>query len=111
MKAYRPGRMGEPNGSFIPSPQNWSGGETATVTPGLPPDLLPPGAASGCVLAFIGRISPEKRADRPIEIAQKAGMHLKIAAKIENADRKYFEAQIRHLLDDPHVEYIGEINE
>jgi len=60
-------------------------------------------------LAFIGRISPEKRVDRAIEIAGRAGMKLKIAAKVDRADQDYFDERIRPLLAQPHVEFIGEI--
>jgi glycosyltransferase involved in cell wall biosynthesis len=91
-------------------PLNWVNWQ-ATVYHGLPPDLLPPGDGSGGYLAFLGRISPEKGVDRAVEIAGRAGMHLKIAAKIEKADRKYFETQVRPLFDLPYVEYVGEINE
>ena len=63
----------------------------------------------GRYLAFLGRISPEKGIDQAIAIARRAGMKLKIAAKIDRADRLYFENNIRHLLDDPLVEFIGEI--
>jgi glycosyltransferase involved in cell wall biosynthesis len=62
-------------------------------------------------LAFLGRISPEKRPDRAIAIARAAGVPLRIAAKVDNADRAYFETQIRPLLDDPLVEFIGEIGD
>ena len=62
-------------------------------------------------LAFLGRISPEKRPDRAIAIARETGIPLKIAAKVDNADREYFEQQIRPLLDHPLVEFIGEIGD
>jgi glycosyltransferase involved in cell wall biosynthesis len=91
-------------------PLNWVNWQ-ATVYHGLPPDLLPFREGDGGYLAFLGRISPEKRVDRAIEIANKAGMPLKIAAKIEKADRKYFESEVEHLLKSPNVEYIGEITE
>jgi glycosyltransferase involved in cell wall biosynthesis len=65
----------------------------------------------GKYLAFLGRISPEKRVDRAIEIATRAGMPIKIAAKVDRADREYFDANIRKLLDHPLVEYIDEIGE
>lgn len=90
-------------------PVNWG----ATIHHGLPADLLPPrlGAGEG-YLAFLGRISPEKRPDRAIRIAARSGMALKIAAKIDSVDRGYWEAEIAPLIDRyPHVEYIGEINE
>ena len=59
-------------------------------------------------LAFLGRIAPEKAVDRAIHIAHRCGIPLKIAAKVDNADRDYFEAQIRPLLDSPLIEYLGE---
>jgi len=78
---------------------------------GLPAGLIPFDPAGGDYLAFIGRISPEKRPDRAIEIARRAGMKLKIAAKVDRADRIYFAERIAPLLDDPLVEYIGEIGD
>jgi glycosyltransferase involved in cell wall biosynthesis len=62
-------------------------------------------------LAFLGRISPEKRPDLAIRIAQRAGMPLKIAAKIDTVDRPYFESVIQPLLDDPLIEFVGEIGD
>ncbi|MGA3092740.1 MAG: glycosyltransferase family 4 protein [Terriglobales bacterium] len=62
-------------------------------------------------VAFLGRISPEKRPDRAIRIAQKAGVQIRIAAKIDAVDRLYFEREIRPLLALPHVEFLGEIDE
>lgn len=85
---------------------NW----IATVHHGLP-DIYRLREASGSYLAFLGRISPEKRLDRAIEIARRAGMPIRIAAKVDPVDVEYFEANIRKLLDDPLVEYIGEIGE
>jgi glycosyltransferase involved in cell wall biosynthesis len=86
---------------------NWQ----ATIHHGLPLDLLVPGDGTGGYLAFLGRISKEKRPDRAIEIARRVGLPLKIAAKIDDADREYFEREIVHLFDDPLVEYVGEIGE
>jgi glycosyltransferase involved in cell wall biosynthesis len=86
---------------------NWHG----TVYHGLPLDLLKPQAEQGKYLAFLGRISPEKRLDRAIEIAKLAGMKLKVAAKIDKADAEYFHREIRHLLDHPLIEFIGEIGD
>jgi glycosyltransferase involved in cell wall biosynthesis len=88
---------------------NWSG----TVYHGLPADLLPFTAKpKGNYLAFLGRISPEKRPDRAIEIAAKVGMPLKIAAKIDNADKAYWQTVIEPMVKShPNVEFIGEINE
>ena len=62
-------------------------------------------------LAFLGRMSPEKGPDRAIEIAKRLGMPLKMAAKVDSADAQYFRERIVPLLDDPLIEYIGEINE
>lgn len=87
---------------------NWIG----TVHHGLPEDLLRYNTApSGQYLAFLGRISPEKRPDRAIAIAKRAGIPLKIAAKIDVADRAYYQDMIKPLLDDPLIEYVGEIGE
>jgi glycosyltransferase involved in cell wall biosynthesis len=82
-----------------------------TVHHGLPEDLYPARLQPGKYLAFLGRISPEKRVDRAIEIAKRVGLPLRIAAKVDPADREYFDSQIRGLLDDPQVEFIGEIGE
>jgi len=82
-----------------------------TVQHGLPSSLLPYSQTRGDYLAFLGRISPEKRPDRAIAIAKRAGIPLRIAAKVDPADRSYFNHEIRHLLDDPLIEYIGEIND
>ena len=67
--------------------------------------------ARGGYLAFLGRISPEKRPDRAIAIARALGIPLKIAAKVDRADEAYFRTEIEPLLDGPGVEFIGEINE
>lgn len=82
-----------------------------TVHHGLPADLYTPNAEPGDYLAFLGRISPEKRVDRAIEIAKGVGRPLRIAAKVDAADREYFDSEIRPLLDDPIVEFIGEIGD
>ena len=65
----------------------------------------------GGYLAFLGRISPEKRPDRAIAIARATGIPLKIAAKVDKVDEAYFREQIEPLLDQPGIEFIGEINE
>ena len=62
-------------------------------------------------LAFLGRISPEKRPDVAISIARRAGLPLKIAAKIDKVDRDYFETRIAPLLNHPLIDYIGEITD
>ena len=86
---------------------NWIG----NVYHGLPENSLQLGGGNGRYLAFLGRICPEKRVDRAIEIAAKTGLQLKIAAKIDKVDRDYFESEIKHLLKQPGVEYLGEISE
>jgi glycosyltransferase involved in cell wall biosynthesis len=83
----------------------------ATVYHGLPADLFTLQPETGPYLAFLGRISPEKRVDRAIEIARRAGLPLKIAAKIDDVDRAYFDRDIAPLFALPFVEYIGEIGE
>ncbi|HEY8459541.1 MAG TPA: glycosyltransferase family 4 protein [Blastocatellia bacterium] len=80
-----------------------------TVHHGLPEDLFKFHEAPGEYLAFLGRISPEKRVDRAIKIARRAGMPLKIAAKVDKADRDYFEAVIKPMLDHSLIEFIGEV--
>ena len=83
-----------------------------TVYHGLPTDLLTPTLhARGGYLAFLGRISPEKRVDRAIEIARAVGLPLKIAAKVDRVDEEYFKTEIEPLLTLPGIEYIGEIDE
>jgi glycosyltransferase involved in cell wall biosynthesis len=90
-----------PNANFV-----------ATVHHGLPMCLHSPIAKpQGGYVAFLGRISPEKRPDRAIAIARSLAIPLKIAAKVDRADDAYFRTQIEPLLDDPGVEFIGEINE
>ena len=88
-------------------PVNW----LATVHHGLPADLLTPRHSPGRYLAFLGRISPEKRVDRAIRIARELGVPLKIAAKVDKVDKEYFDAEIKHLLAHPLIDYIGEIGE
>src|SRR5262249_33129993 len=84
----------------------------ATVYHGLPINLLKPTyRPRGDYVAFLGRISPEKRPDRAIEIARRLGIPLKIAAKVDKVDEVYFHEKIEPLLDQPGVEYIGEIDE
>jgi glycosyltransferase involved in cell wall biosynthesis len=83
-----------------------------TIHHGLPSNLLTPTLqARGGYLAFLGRISPEKRVDRAIAIARAVGLPLRIAAKVDRVDEAYFEAEIRPLLTLPGIEFIGEIDE
>jgi len=89
-----------PHGNFV-----------ATVHHGIPADLHRPSFEPGGYVAFLGRISPEKRPDRAIRIARTAGIPLKIAAKVDKVDEDYFRTEILPLIDGPGVEFIGEINE
>lgn len=89
---------------------NW----LATIHHGLPLDLYEPdyeAAAGGTYLAFLGRLSRDKRPDRAIEIARRAGLKLKLAAKIGDDDRAYFHEKVEPLIDGDRVEYVGEIEE
>jgi len=85
----------------------WAG----TVYHGLPLEGYPYASQDRGYLAFLGRIAPEKQPDLAIEIARRAGVPLKIAAKVDAVDREYFERVVAPLLDDPLVEFIGEIRE
>lgn len=86
---------------------NWQ----RTVLHGLPKDLHRIGDGRSGYLAFLGRISPEKRPDRAIEIARRCGLPLQIAAKVDRVDQEYYKAKIAPMLDDPLVEFIGEIGD
>ena len=86
---------------------NWQG----TVHHGLPIDLYPAGRGDGGYLAFIGRISPEKGVEKAIKIAGRAGIPLKIAAKIDKVDLDYYNDKVKRLLKGPGVEFIGEIGD
>jgi glycosyltransferase involved in cell wall biosynthesis len=86
---------------------NW----VRTVHHGLPEGLLRPKPIKPSYFAFLGRIAPEKGLDRAIRIAEHCGVPLKVAAKVDKADREYYEEQIRPLMNSPLVEYIGEIND
>lgn len=83
----------------------------ATVHHGLPKDLFVLNEGREGYFAFLGRISPEKRCDRAIQIALACNTPIKIAAKVDKVDRDYFEKEIRQLLDHPLVDFIGEIND
>jgi glycosyltransferase involved in cell wall biosynthesis len=92
----------------VPLPQ---ANYVATILHGLPQQLLAKGSGAGGYLAFLGRISPEKAPDAAIRIAAKAGMPLKIAAKVDRVDAEYFKTTIEPLLSLGQVEFIGEIGE
>ncbi|PZQ59068.1 MAG: glycosyl transferase [Phenylobacterium zucineum] len=83
----------------------------ATVHHGVTTDLYRFSPRDSGYLAFLGRISPEKRPDRAVSIAVGAGRELRVAAKIDNADRAYFEDQISALLSHPLVTFVGEIGD
>jgi glycosyltransferase involved in cell wall biosynthesis len=91
---------------------NWVG----TVYHGLAADICPfnpalNASARGDYYAFLGRISPEKGLERAIEIARRAGVRLRIAAKVDAHDRAYFETRIQPLLGEPGIEFLGELAE
>jgi glycosyltransferase involved in cell wall biosynthesis len=86
-------------------------GWVRTVHHGLPERLLMPQPSKPAYFAFLGRISPEKAVDKAIRIAQRCGVPLKIAAKVDKVDREYFESEIRPLLDSPDIDYVGEIGD
>jgi len=92
----------------LPMPgANW----IANIHHGLPAALYKPRFEPGEYLAFLGRISPEKRPDRAIEMALRSGMRLKIAAKVDRVDQEYFDSEIRPLLKHRLIEFIGEIGD
>jgi len=89
-------------------PVNWRG----TVHHGLPPGLLKEGRGQGGYLAFLGRICADKGILPAIEIARRAGMSLKVAAKVDPVDRDYFDREVAPVLaKSPHVEFVGEIDD
>jgi glycosyltransferase involved in cell wall biosynthesis len=89
-------------------PVNWRG----TVYHGMPEDLFQQGRGDGGYLAFLGRICADKGILPAIEIARRAGLPLKVAAKVDLADRAYFDREVKPVLAaSPHVEFIGEIND
>jgi glycosyltransferase involved in cell wall biosynthesis len=90
----------------IPS-LNW----VRTVLHGMPATLLTPQPVRQSYCAFLGRIARDKGIDKAIRIAGRAGMKLRIAAKVDNADKKYFDSEIKPLLAQGHVEFIGEIDD
>jgi glycosyltransferase involved in cell wall biosynthesis len=96
------------NSQRRPLPQaNW----LATVYNGVPAQTYTFQPRGGDYLAFVGRVSPEKGLDSAIEIAKQVGLPLRIGAKVDPADREYFENHVRPLLEHPLVEFIGEVNE
>jgi glycosyltransferase involved in cell wall biosynthesis len=96
------------NGQREPLPwANWQ----ATVYHGVPAEMYRFRPEPGTYLAFLGRISPEKRVDRAIEIAEQVGIPLKIAAKVDRVDKDYFETVVEPLLRHTLVEFVGEIGE
>jgi glycosyltransferase involved in cell wall biosynthesis len=96
------------NAQRTPMPwANW----VATVYHGLPQELYTPQERKGGYLAFLGRVSPEKGLARAIRIAKSAKMPLRIGAKVDPVDQKYFDRTIEPLLRDPQIEFLGEIGE
>jgi glycosyltransferase involved in cell wall biosynthesis len=86
---------------------NW----LATVAHGVPNTRYGGQASKGAYLAFLGRISPEKGPEVAIRLAIRAGVPMKIAAKVDSVDRAYFEAKVKPLLDHPLIEFVGEIGD
>ena len=86
---------------------NWCG----TVYHGLPVDLYPFRPNAGKYLAFLGRVSPEKGVHHAVEIARRLGLPLKVAAKIDDRDRGFYEHQLKPLFAEAHVDFLGEIGE
>ena len=86
---------------------NW----VRTILHGMPRNILTPQPVKRDYYAFLGRVSPEKGLDRAIRIVGAVGGKLKIAAKVDNADREYYETEIKPLLSQGHVEFIGEIDD
>ena len=86
---------------------NW----IATIYHGLPTDLYRFHARSDAYAVFVGRISPEKRADRAIEVARRAGRLLKIAAKVDESDAAYFRDRIKPMLASPGIDFVGEVGD
>jgi glycosyltransferase involved in cell wall biosynthesis len=89
-------------------PVNWMG----TVYHGMPENILKEGRGEAGYLAFLGRICADKGILPAIEISRRAGLPLKVAAKVDPADRTYFQDEVRPVLaQNPHVEFIGEIDD
>src|SRR5246127_1182058 len=84
---------------------NWQG----TIYRGLPHNQYEFSANTNGYLVFVGRTSPEKGLDEAVRIAKLAGMPLKIAAKVDRADLEYFKTHIKRILDDPQIEFLGEV--
>jgi glycosyltransferase involved in cell wall biosynthesis len=92
----------------VPLPQaRWTG----TVYHGILEDLFVPNLAPEGYLAFLGRIAPEKGPEAAIQLAGAAGLPLKIAAKVDKADREYFMERVQPLIDGDQIQHIGEIDE
>ncbi len=82
-----------------------------TIHHGLPDDLLTPQAVKPQYLAFLGRITPDKGPEKAIRIARRAGIPLKIAAKVDRVDEAYYREKIRPMIDGRHIELLGEIGD
>jgi glycosyltransferase involved in cell wall biosynthesis len=91
----------------MPRSSNWM----KTIHHGLPTNVCAFHREQGNYLAFLGRIAPEKRPDRAIEIAKRVGIPLKLAAKVDPVDQQYFDHVIKPQLEHPLIEFVGEIGE
>jgi glycosyltransferase involved in cell wall biosynthesis len=94
-------------GPLEPLGVRWAG----TVYHGLPVERYAFAPADRGYLAFLGRLAPEKQPEWAIEIARRVGLPLKIAAKVDAADQEYFDRVVAPLLDDPLIEFLGEIDD
>ena len=92
--------------TYLPE-ANW----VATIYHGIGKDEMTMGEGKGGYLAFLGRMSPEKGPDKAIQIARRAGMKIKMAAKVDPVDREFFETVVEPLLQDDSVEFIGEVDQ
>lgn len=86
---------------------NWAG----TVYHGYPPECFPFNESPSDYFLYLGRFSPEKAPDQAIRLARECRIPLKIAAKIDPAEKEYFNERIEPMLDDPLIEYVGEVEE
>jgi len=86
---------------------NWQG----TVYHGLPVDLYQFNRQGGRYLAFLGRICPEKGIEQAVEIAKRTGIPLRVSAKVDRADKDYFNDVVQPLFKNPLIEFVGEISE
>lgn len=61
-------------------------------------------------LAFIGRMTDQKRPDRAIELAQAAGLPLQLAGPVDPGNPAYFDAVVRPRLND-RIRHVGSLTD